>query len=114
MPLGVPWTSQDLDRFLLLASSLPGACARTPRHPALSMSLIALQVGQAGCQGGAAFSDALAAEALGAGASSQQPDEQWSEAADRFFYLASSNGRTRWDGTPRGTDARPAPCPPSP
>lgn len=53
------------------------------------MSIVTLQVGQAGCQGGAALFQQLAAEALPSGGSS---GGDWSEAADRFFYLASAGG----------------------
>lgn len=66
--------------------------------PLPDMSVVALQVGQAGCQGGAALFDLLAAEAgLAPGAGAHGGGQPWSEAADRFFYLASAGGQTRWD-----------------
>ena len=54
------------------------------------MSIITLQVGQAGCPGGAALFQQLAAEA--ALPSSGGRGAEWSEAAERFFYLASAGG----------------------
>ncbi|PRW58318.1 tubulin delta chain-like [Chlorella sorokiniana] len=54
------------------------------------MSIITLQIGQAGCQGGAALFQQLAAEAALPAASSG--GSEWSEAADRFFALAPAGG----------------------
>lgn len=60
-----------------------------PSLPPTPMSIVTLQVGQAGCQGGAALFQQLAAEALPSGGSSSG---DWSEAAERFFFLSSSGG----------------------
>ena len=57
-----------------------------------AMSIITLQVGQAGCQCGAALFQQLAAEALAGGSGGGSGGGEWSEAADRFFHLASAGG----------------------
>ena len=56
------------------------------------MSVITLQVGQAGCQGGAALFQQLAAAALPGGGGGSGGGGEWSEAADRFFHLALAGG----------------------
>ena len=53
------------------------------------MSIVTLQVGQAGCQGGAALFQLLGQEV------GPDPRSCWSEAADRFFYVAEVRGEHR-------------------
>lgn len=62
------------------------------------MSVVSLYIGQAGCQGGTALQELLAGEAglqSGGSTTALSAGSDWSDAADRFFYLAAAGGKTQ-------------------
>ena len=79
--------NQDSCSLRLLDSRRIGAS--WPRLSHTAMSIVTLQVGQAGCQGGASLFQLLAQEAA------PQAEGEWSEAAERWFSLTSVGGRIR-------------------